>query len=579
MLDVYAYAMCEAIECYYNGESIGSYHIASYLEWAKKQNNVNLVTLVERFSKYCQSAREYKIMIQTTINYVDESGKSLLNSKNVLTMAGESKRILSPAVSGYYTRDLFVTLDSDSEKTINVVYRKIPTSLDTDKIKNELLPNIAAWGDSITIGIGKDDLTAANTYGINLTALGAASTGSNYTDVLKNLITTYVYSGLSNIENFGVGGETTASIAARADTKTYYLYLDGEVTIATEPVKIPLTHYASTGRVGILRQGGEYIVNNVIIEGKDKNGNDINVKGSIAKATLSADAPSGSSTHTCDAKYLEYTFKRTDGGTNTLNFAPGARVRTRCSYEFDGRTCIIFMGENGGYSDTAELIKQQEEILAACGNPEFYLIISTTSGTTESRTEIRNALSARWGERYINMGDELNSRRAYELAGYSDSVIKSVQSNIAQGSVSTLLVKDKCHPNAVGYAVIGNVIFERLFDIGAFDALYDYYDSVENFSFNGYTATVIRPKNPNGKWIWKTEFFYAFDQAEEALADDGYTRVYYQISNKYGSPEAVSLMESFYHEVTERYALDDKCILFGFSRGGLYAFNFALAHP
>ncbi len=59
-LDVYAYLMCETIECYYNGESIGSYHIAGYLEWAEKQNKEALVTLVERFSKYCQSAREYK---------------------------------------------------------------------------------------------------------------------------------------------------------------------------------------------------------------------------------------------------------------------------------------------------------------------------------------------------------------------------------------------------------------------------------------------------------------------------------------------------------------------------------------
>ncbi len=59
-LDVYAYSMCEIIECYYNGENIGSYHIASYLEWAKAQNSDALVTLVERFAKYCLSAREYK---------------------------------------------------------------------------------------------------------------------------------------------------------------------------------------------------------------------------------------------------------------------------------------------------------------------------------------------------------------------------------------------------------------------------------------------------------------------------------------------------------------------------------------
>lgn len=104
-------------------------------------------------------------------------------------------------------------------------------------------------------------------------------------------------------------------------------------------------------------------------------------------------------------------------------------------------------------------------------------------------------------------------------------------------------------------------------------------EQVETLVFNGYTATVIRPENPNGNWIWKTEFLYAFDQAERALLEQGYTRVYYQISDKYGSPSAVQLMEKFYHFVIDKFNLNKKCVLFGFSRGGLYAFNFAVAYP
>ena len=102
----------------------------------------------------------------------------------------------------------------------------------------------------------------------------------------------------------------------------------------------------------------------------------------------------------------------------------------------------------------------------------------------------------------------------------------------------------------------------------------------EIFEFNGYQATVLIPEQPNGKWIWKTEFFYAFDQAEQALFERGYTRVYYQISNKYGSEDAVRLMAEFHSALTRKYTfLSPKSILFGFSRGGLYAFNFALKYP
>ena len=99
------------------------------------------------------------------------------------------------------------------------------------------------------------------------------------------------------------------------------------------------------------------------------------------------------------------------------------------------------------------------------------------------------------------------------------------------------------------------------------------------FTFQGFEATVIRPENPNGKWIWKTEFLYAFDAAERELLNRGYTRVYYQISHQYGSYRAVRRMHEFHKFVVKEFGLDEKCVLFGFSRGGLYAFNYALFYP
>ena len=99
------------------------------------------------------------------------------------------------------------------------------------------------------------------------------------------------------------------------------------------------------------------------------------------------------------------------------------------------------------------------------------------------------------------------------------------------------------------------------------------------YQFNGYDATVIIPDNPNGKWVWKTEFFYAFDASERALLDLGYTRVYYQISDKYGSDYAVRLMHAFHLDVVKRFNLEKKANLLGMSRGGLYAFNYSIYYP
>ena len=103
--------------------------------------------------------------------------------------------------------------------------------------------------------------------------------------------------------------------------------------------------------------------------------------------------------------------------------------------------------------------------------------------------------------------------------------------------------------------------------------------TTKEFEYNGHRATVIIPDNPNGKWIWKTEFLYDFDQAERALCEMGYTRVYYSISDMYGSYRAVRLMRDFYSYAVKELGLCERCNLFGFSRGGLYAFNFALFYP
>ena len=99
------------------------------------------------------------------------------------------------------------------------------------------------------------------------------------------------------------------------------------------------------------------------------------------------------------------------------------------------------------------------------------------------------------------------------------------------------------------------------------------------WTFNGYSVHVERPDNPNGKWIWKTEFFHAFDAAEQKLFDMGYTRVYYSISAKYGSYKAVRLMHEFHKHIIKELDLCEKTVLFGFSRGGLYAFNYTLFYP
>ena len=102
----------------------------------------------------------------------------------------------------------------------------------------------------------------------------------------------------------------------------------------------------------------------------------------------------------------------------------------------------------------------------------------------------------------------------------------------------------------------------------------------DNYSFDGREATVIIPPGaPNGFWIWRAEFLGGFDYADRALLEKGWHIVYYRVSDMYGCPQAIEYMKNFRDDVVRRYPLDGKADLFGFSRGGLYAANYALAHP
>jgi lysophospholipase L1-like esterase/pimeloyl-ACP methyl ester carboxylesterase len=102
-----------------------------------------------------------------------------------------------------------------------------------------------------------------------------------------------------------------------------------------------------------------------------------------------------------------------------------------------------------------------------------------------------------------------------------------------------------------------------------------------DFYLQGREGLLISPKRsaPGKPWIWRTEFFDAFAQADMALVEMGYHLAYFRLSHMFGCPQAVELMESFRKNLVRQFDLSPKAALFGFSRGGLYAFHYAAAYP
>jgi pimeloyl-ACP methyl ester carboxylesterase len=102
-----------------------------------------------------------------------------------------------------------------------------------------------------------------------------------------------------------------------------------------------------------------------------------------------------------------------------------------------------------------------------------------------------------------------------------------------------------------------------------------------DFVVAGRACMLVQPKTPaeGSPWIWRTEFFGHEPQGDIALLQAGWHVAYIPVSDMYGAPPAIEIMERFYQHVVAEYKLNARVVLEGFSRGGLYAVNFAAAHP
>ena len=102
-----------------------------------------------------------------------------------------------------------------------------------------------------------------------------------------------------------------------------------------------------------------------------------------------------------------------------------------------------------------------------------------------------------------------------------------------------------------------------------------------DFQYEGRDAIVVEPQQAakGCPWIWRPAFFDAFPSVDKVLLDRGFHIVYYDVTHCYGSPKAVAQGTDFYRYVTETYRLSEKVTLEGFSRGGLYALNWAIENP
>ena len=104
--------------------------------------------------------------------------------------------------------------------------------------------------------------------------------------------------------------------------------------------------------------------------------------------------------------------------------------------------------------------------------------------------------------------------------------------------------------------------------------------SCADFTFKNRNCKVVSPKRVaiNQPWVWRARFWGHEPQTDIALLERGFHIAYMDVAEMYGNEESVKLWNQFY-DYMQIVGMAKKVVLEGMSRGGIYAYNWALQNP
>lgn len=371
------------------------------------------------------SGEKYRILSQThgsvnTLLYAicDSNGK-VINSEKM----GVSPNTYITTEISIPSNGVELYLNGFPTQTYPLVVNKIET-INISKINGKETVN--CWGDSLTRGVG---------------------VGSSYSKAFP-----YVLYGLLDgreVINCGVGGENTINIASRQGG------LPNIVKPFTIPsnaskVEVKLTNIYG-GSTGILLQGGSAL--------------DPTTGKYVMTAQINPCSINGVE-GTLTYENGKYYFSRSENGESVIVSRPTPLI-TYAMKSMRDNINIIWIGTNGGFTTSAELIECVEAMIDYMSpiNKKYIVIgihhlVSTVAETFET---IEKNMAMHFGRRYIN-------QREYMIEyGLSDAGITPTNEDtaaISQGKIPPSLLYDDVHYNDKGYNIIANLVVERGKELG-----------------------------------------------------------------------------------------------------------------
>lgn len=293
---------------------------------------------------------------------------------------------------------------------------------------------IVCWGDSLTAGFGGG--------------------GVSYPGVLQQCLQE---AGLNiPVVNMGVNGEDTWTILGRSGADPYIIFREARIPADPQPVPIELCG-AGGGPVVPLVYGDRgmdrvWIVPKTSTDQRDGGAGEAG-DGGIAEIE-------GRLVLHTDRNYEDhYYFIRSAAG-EPVRIRAGSRLDTQAHRAYRTFSPIVYMGENGFYTDPEDLIRQYRILLRAYDSAEGrFLVIGAHTGSAAERFEMEKAMQAAFGNRYINLRKYM-AERGLEDAGMAPGLMDLRM--MEKGYTPESLLSDQAHFNSIGYELFGKLVAERL---------------------------------------------------------------------------------------------------------------------
>ncbi|WP_243875405.1 hypothetical protein [Lactiplantibacillus plantarum] len=352
------------------------------------------------------------------------------SAKKLYILVGFYSNLLSDSTTyGNMFFDINITARIENSAAISVA-TELSSSLQ-EKINSEsqYVNEIVCWGDS-------------------LTAMGG------WTNKLATLTS-------MDVQNGGTGGETVRTIVARqgADIMT--------VNNITIPADISTAVEVGTQSTGISTQFGYSAT--PLLQGGDNHVNPVkigNIEGTLAWTGSSSSDTTGVWNFTRNAK----------GNATIIDRITPLRTYFDRTHN-NPYLMIIFMGQNGGYTDNDDLVRMHK-LMIEHSHAKNVLILGMHTGTASSRGDYETAMKNEFGRKFFSLRQYLahpvygtDGKTIKSCWGLDDAGLTATNDDLAKieiGQVPLQLLLDGTHYTTATREVVGNAIYNYLVGLNLF---------------------------------------------------------------------------------------------------------------